>query len=50
MLAVALLYASPLFATPLAGYNNTYFIFNSNPPTGTMVIKAGDPKGLASRL
>jgi hypothetical protein len=39
-----LLCVSPLFATPLAGCNNTCFTFTSNPPISTIDIKAGDPK------
>jgi hypothetical protein len=39
-----LLLAVPLFGISLAGCNNTCFLFTSNPPTGTINIKAGDPK------
>jgi hypothetical protein len=39
-----LLLAVPLFGISLTGCNNTCFIFTSNPPTGTINIKAGDPK------
>jgi hypothetical protein len=34
----------PLFGISLTGCNDTCFIFTSNPPTGTINIKAGDPK------
>lgn len=36
--------AAVLFAVWLSGCNNTCFTFTSNPPTGTVEIKAGDPK------
>ncbi len=39
-----LLLAVPLFGISLTGCNNTCFIFTSNPPTGTINIKAGDLK------
>src|SRR6266850_7957181 len=39
-----LLLALPLFGILLMGCNNTCFIFTSNPSTGTINIKAGDPK------
>jgi hypothetical protein len=39
-----LLLVLPLFGISLTGCNNTCFIFTSNPPTGTINIKAGDPK------
>src|SRR4030095_16031725 len=39
-----LLLALPLFGILLMGCNNTCFIFTSNPPAGTINIKAGDPK------
>ena len=39
-----LLLALPLFGVSLTGCNNTCFIFTSNPPTGTINVKAGDPK------
>lgn len=35
--------AALLFAVWLTGCNNTCFTFTSNPPTGTINIKAGDP-------
>jgi hypothetical protein len=38
------LFALPLFGILLVGCNNTCFIFTSNPPAGTINIKAGDPK------
>jgi hypothetical protein len=34
----------PLFGISLTGCNDTCFIFTSNPPTGTINVKAGDPK------
>jgi hypothetical protein len=36
--------AALLFAVWLTGCNNTCFTFTSNPPTGTIGIKASDPK------
>ena len=39
-----LLLALPLFGILLMGCNNACFIFTSNPPAGTINIKAGDPK------
>jgi hypothetical protein len=39
-----LLLAVPLFGIALTGCNNTCFLFTSNPPTGTINIKAGDAK------
>jgi hypothetical protein len=36
--------AALLFAVWMAGCNSTCFTFTSNPPTGTVEIKAGDPK------
>lgn len=39
-----LLLAVPLFGISLTGCNNTCFTFTSNPPSGTINIKAGDPK------
>jgi len=39
-----LLLALPLFGILLIGCNNACFIFTSNPPAGTINIKAGDPK------
>ena len=33
----------PLFGIPLAGCNDTCFVFSSNPPTGTINVKAGNP-------
>jgi hypothetical protein len=39
-----LLRALSLFGISLTGCNNTCFIFTSNPPTGTINIKVGDPK------
>lgn len=39
-----LLLAVPLFGISLTGCNNTCFVFTSNPTTGTINIKAGDPK------
>jgi hypothetical protein len=39
-----LLLAVPLFGISLTGCNNTCFLFTSNPSTGTINIKAGDPK------
>jgi hypothetical protein len=33
----------PLFGISLTGCNDTCFIFTSNPPTGTINVKAGDP-------
>jgi hypothetical protein len=39
-----LLLAVPLFGISLTGCNNTCFLFTSNPPTGTLNIKAGDPR------
>ncbi len=36
--------AALLFAVWLTGCNNTCFTFTSNPPTGIVDIKAGDPK------
>lgn len=39
-----LLLALPSFGILLVGCNNTCFIFTSNPPTGTINIKAGDPQ------
>jgi len=41
---VLLFCASTLFGTSLAGCNDTCFTFTSNPPTGTINVKAGDPK------
>jgi hypothetical protein len=35
--------AALLFVVGLTGCNNTCFTFTSNPPTGTIGIKAGDP-------
>lgn len=43
-LGKVLLLASPSFGVLLAGCNSTCFSFTSNPPTGTINIKAGDPK------
>lgn len=37
-----------LFAVWVAGCNNTCFIVTSNPPTGTIGIKAGDPQPACS--
>jgi Domain of unknown function (DUF4382) len=34
----------PLFGISLTGCNDTCFIFTSNPPTGTINVKAGNPK------
>src|SRR6266851_171376 len=39
-----LMLALPLFGILLMGCNNTCLIFTSNPPVGTINIKAGDPK------
>jgi hypothetical protein len=39
-----LLLIVPLFGIALTGCNNTCFLFTSNPPTGTINIKAGDAK------
>ena len=39
-----LLLALPLFGFSLTGCNNTCFSFTSNPPAGTINIKAGNPK------
>jgi Domain of unknown function (DUF4382) len=39
-----LLLLAPLFGISLTGCNDTCFIFTSNPPTGTINVKAGDPK------
>ena len=39
-----LLCALALFGTSLASCNNACFIFTSNPPTGSINVKAGDPK------
>ncbi len=39
-----LLLALPSFGISLAGCGSTCFTFTSNPPTGTINIKAGDPK------
>jgi Domain of unknown function (DUF4382) len=39
-----LLLAVSVFGISLTGCNNTCFIFTSNPPTGTINIKAGDAK------
>src|SRR5712671_7361268 len=39
-----LLLTLPLLGVSLTGCNNTCFIFTSNPPTGTINVKAGDPK------
>jgi hypothetical protein len=39
-----LLLAVSVFGISLTGCNNTCFIFTSNPPTGTINIKAGDPR------
>ncbi len=36
--------AALLFAAWLTGCNNTCFTFTSSPPTGTIGIKASDPK------
>ena len=36
--------AALLFAAWLTGCNNMCFTFTSNPPTGTIGIKASDPK------
>jgi hypothetical protein len=38
-----LLLAAFLFGISLTGCNNTCFVFTSNPPTGTINIRAGDP-------
>jgi hypothetical protein len=38
------LFGLPLFGVSLTGCNNTCFIFTSNPPTGTINVKAGNPK------
>jgi hypothetical protein len=40
----SLLLASPLVGISLTGCNDTCFTFTSNPPTGTVNVKAGDPK------
>jgi len=39
-----LMFVWPLFGISLTACNDTCFIFTSNPPTGTINIKAGDPK------
>jgi hypothetical protein len=39
-----LLLELPLLGISLTGCNDTCFTFTSNPPTGTVNIKAGDPK------
>jgi Domain of unknown function (DUF4382) len=39
-----LLLAVSVFGISLTGCNNTCFIFTSNPPTGTINIKAGEPR------
>jgi hypothetical protein len=39
-----LLLVSPLFGIALTGCNDACFIFTSNPPTGTINVKAGNPK------
>jgi Domain of unknown function (DUF4382) len=39
-----LLLAFSVFGISLTGCNNTCFLFTSNPPTGTINIKAGDPR------
>jgi hypothetical protein len=39
-----LLLAVSVFGISLTGCNNTCFLFTSNPPTGTINIKAGDAK------
>jgi len=38
------LLALPSFGVSLTGCNNTCFILTSNPPTGTINVKASDPK------
>jgi hypothetical protein len=39
-----LLLFSPLSGISLTGCNNTCFVFVSNPPTGTINVKAGNPR------
>jgi hypothetical protein len=38
------LFGLPLLGVSQTGCNNTCFIFTSNPPTGTINVRAGDPK------
>lgn len=40
----SLLLELPLLGISLTGCNDACFIFTSNPPTGTVNVKAGDPK------
>jgi len=39
-----ILFVLPVVGISLTGCNDTCFIFTSNPPTGTINVKAGDPR------